>query len=478
MVEALKDPYSVYFSSSEYKDFINGIDMKISGIGVRFQIVPEGVKVLSVLKDSGAENAGIKEGDIIVEADGKSLAGLAEDKVILYLRGDEETKVNVKVKRGNSFLNFTITRKVIVSPTVEGKIINNHTGYIRIYTFGEDTASKFKEILVELNKKSPSNYIIDLRDNPGGYLNTALDIAGYFIGDNTVVKIRDKDGDEEEYKAYKHDIKIDKPVIFITNEGSASASEVLTGAVKDFYAAFVVGDRTFGKGLVQTLFSLSDGSYLKLTTLKFFSPLGKEINKVGITPDFNVDKDNVEAVAELLLGDSGKSHNKTGFVRVKINNRIFEIDLNLARQEKYFKAYKIILEKAKESGNYIKFGSSIGWVDMPEEFKNSPQFLYYPDYRQLQDLLNVPVNKKFTVDFNINIDKSTIPNSIELLDIKTGERIQLNFEFKDGKKVVAVPKNELKIGGEYYFVINPTVKGENGVNLKEGTITYVKVIGN
>ncbi|QCX33441.1 PDZ domain-containing protein [Caloramator sp. E03] len=478
MVESLNDPYSVYFSNNEYKNFVNSVDMKFSGIGVRFEVISEGVRVVSVLKGSGAEDAGLKEGDIIIEADGKSLVGLSEDKIPLYLRGDEGTTVKVKVKRGSATLDFTITRKLIQTPTVEGEIINNHTAYIKISSFGEDTADKFGSILDDLNKKSPSNYIIDLRDNPGGFLDAALNIAGYFIGNNTVVKVRDRDGDEAEYKGYTHRTKIDKPVIFLTNENSASASEVLTGAIKDYGAAYIIGNRTFGKGLVQTMFSLSDGSYIKLTVLKFFSPKGNEINKVGITPDFNAEYNNSMLVAELLSGDSKDACNKTGFLKVKIDGRYFEIDLKLARQEKYYKAYNLILEKARESGNEIKIGTSLGWTDIPSEYKNKAYFMYYPEYKELQELLNVPVDKKFTVTFSSNVDKSTVEKSIELWDSKTGERIPLSFEFVDSKTVKAIPKNNLKNSGEYYFVVNPTVKGENGAYLKEGTVSYVKVIGN
>lgn len=478
MVESLNDPYSVYFSNNEYKDFVNSVDMKFSGIGVRFEVVSDGVKVVDVLKGSGAEDAGLKEGDIIIEADGKSLVGLSEDKIPLYLRGDEGTTVKVKVKRGSSILDFTITRKLIQTPTVEGEIINDHTAYIKISSFGEDTADKFGSILEDLNKKNPSNYIIDLRDNPGGFLDAALNIAGYFIGNNTVVKVRDRDGDEAEYKGYTHTTKIDKPVIFLTNENSASASEVLTGAIKDYGAAYIIGNRTFGKGLVQTMFSLSDGSYIKLTVLKFLSPKGNDINKVGITPNFNADYNNSMLVAELLSGASKDAHNKTGFLKVKIDGRYFEVDLKLARQQKYYKAYNLILEKARESGNEIKVGTSLGWIDIPSEYKNKAYFMYYPEYKELQELLDVPVDKKFTVTFSSNVDKSTVENSIELLDSKTGERVPLSFEFVDSKTVRAIPKNNLKNAGEYYFVVNPSVKGESGVYLKEGTISYVKVVGN
>ncbi|MCX7883900.1 MAG: S41 family peptidase [Caloramator sp.] len=476
MVEGLKDPYSVYFSKSEYNDFVNGIDMKFSGIGVKFEIVPEGVKVVSVLKDSGAESVGIKEGDIIIEADGKSLAGITEDKVGLYLRGDEGTTVNVKVKRGSSILSFSITRKIIETPTVGGSIINGHTAYIKISSFGEDTAGKFGTILKDLNKKNPDNYIIDLRDNPGGYLNSALDIAGYFIGDGTVVKVTNRDGDNVEYKAFKHDIKIDKPLIFLVNENSASASEVLTGAIKDYNTAYIIGNRTFGKGLVQTMFGLSDGSYLKLTVLRFLSPLGNEINKVGVTPHFNADSKTSLLIAELLSGHSGQGHDKTGYAKVKLGNREFEIDLKLSRQEKYYSAYKMILDKAKEEGNYIKLGSSIGWVDVPQDLKSEQYFMYYPEYKKLSDLIDVPINKKFTVNFNISINKITVENSVELLEANTGRRLPLSFEFVDDKTVRAVPKESLKIGGEYYFIVNPTVKGQSGANMREGTISYVKVI--
>lgn len=477
MVDSLNDPYSEYFSKQEFNDFVNSINMKFSGIGVHIDIVPEGVKVVSVIEGSGAEAAGIKAGDIITEADGHSLAGVSQEEAVSYIRGDEGTIAHLKVKRDGKILSFNVTRKQITTPTVEGRIINGHTGYIKISSFGEDTADDFGNKLFELNKKNPSNYIIDLRDNPGGYLDTALNIAGYFIGDSSVVKVRDRDGDEEDYKGYKHTLKIDKPVIFLTNGYSASASEVLSGAVKDHKKAFLVGTRTFGKGLVQTMFGLSDGSYIKLTVLKFFSPDGNAINKVGITPDFVVDKVDSELVAELLSGDSGNTHNKTGYAKVKIGDREFEVDLGLARQSKYYDAYRCILDKVKEQGNYIKLGSSIGWVDVPEDFKDREYLMYYPEYKELNKLSNIPVDKKFTITFTGDINRSTInSSSIELIDSASGSRVPLSFEFVDNRTVKAVPKENLKQGGVYYFIVNPTVKGQNGLNLNEGTITVSEVL--
>ena len=167
-------------------------------------------------------------------------------------------------------------------------MLNDHTAYIDITSFGEDTAQLFTEKLQELRMKNPDNYIVDLRNNGGGYMISALDIAGNFIGANPAITIEDRDGQKTRYLAEDKGSTIDKPIIFLVNQYTASASEILSAAVKDYGKAFFVGTTTYGKGVAQQMFPLSDGSSLKLTVEKFYSPMGNVIQKVGISPDFEV----------------------------------------------------------------------------------------------------------------------------------------------------------------------------------------------
>lgn len=363
MVKALNDPYSSYFTKREYSDFVNGINNEFCGIGIRIDVVPEGIKVVSLIEGSPAAQAGLKSGDIIIEADGKAFAGLPSEKVVVYIRGEENTTVKLKIKRGQEILNFDIIRKKISLPTVIGKVLDSHLAYIGVNSFGMDTASEFSKTLSKVKLNNPQGYIIDLRNNPGGYLSTAIQLAGYFIGDKPALKISGRNGKMRTYYAVNMDNKIDKPVVFLINGNSASASEILSAAVKDYKKAFFIGTNTYGKGVAQSMFSLSDGSVLKLTTERFYSPFGKVIHKVGISPDFEVEdevgdakQDNVDSlkVAELLIGKFNETIDKNDFTKVSINGWDFEVDGRLAKNIKYKSSYDYIINKANTEGAVVE----------------------------------------------------------------------------------------------------------------------------
>lgn len=196
-VELLGDPYTKYFSSEEYKAFLDSIDMKFVGIGIHLEMVPEGVKVIDVIKNSPAEEAGLKEKDIIISADEHSLSGVTDEEARNYILGKEGTTVNLKIKRQDSVLNFTVERREIKTPTAIGTVINKHIGYIELNSFGNDTAKEFYSELQKLKNQKVDSYIIDLRNNPGGYMHAALDIGGYFIGEKTAMIVEDKGKNRE-----------------------------------------------------------------------------------------------------------------------------------------------------------------------------------------------------------------------------------------------------------------------------------------
>ncbi|MCX7904145.1 MAG: S41 family peptidase [Caloramator sp.] len=344
-IKALNDPYTQYFTFEEFKDFINSINNTFSGIGVQIERVDEGIKIMTVFDGSPAKEVGLKSGDIIIEADGTSLAGLQVENAVKLIRGQEGTVVNLKVKRGQDILEFSVTRRKIILPSVELSKMHNF-GYIKLSTFGEDTDKDFKSI-VEKNMDL-DGFIIDLRNNPGGYLNTAINLGGYFVGKRNIVLLKNKDLSEE-WPSEEDEILKGKKVIFLVNENSASASEVLTGAIKDYKRGLIVGNKTFGKGTVQTLVALSDGGVLKYTIQKFYSPLDKEINKVGITPDILVKEPDMQLnIAAILLGKS-KNSDKRGFAMVKIDNYYYEINKSLLNNKKYYDAFIFLL-----NNNYIR----------------------------------------------------------------------------------------------------------------------------
>ncbi|KYH34724.1 putative CtpA-like serine protease [Clostridium tepidiprofundi DSM 19306] len=301
IVNALNEPYTKYMSKEEYDDFINSIDMNICGIGVYVGVDEKGVLVKETIKGSPAEEAGIKSGDIILKANDNLLTGMKLDDAVKYIKGKEGTNVKLLVKRENENLYFNVERRKIKIPSAEGKVIDKHIGYIVIHSFSTDTNKYFSDILKKFRTQNIDSYIIDLRNNGGGYMSTARRIAGHFIGNNTCLIVKDRKGKEQKLTAIAQNEIIDKPTIFLINQYSASASEILSSAVKDYEKAYFIGTKTFGKGVAQIMFGLYDGSAIKITTEEFFSPLGNKINNIGVKPDLMIDgADSLKAAKTLL----------------------------------------------------------------------------------------------------------------------------------------------------------------------------------
>ena len=362
MVKELKDPYSAYLSSKEYDEFISMVDNKFSGIGVHIEIVSEGVKVLSVIEKSSAKEAEMVAGDIIIEADGHSLKGLSTEQAVRYIRGEEGTIVVLKIIREQAIIEKKVERRKVVLPTVEVGILHNRIGYIGIATFGEATPGEFRGAIEFLNKEKVDSYIIDLRYNIGGFLDSAFKVGGYFIGGNPSLEVRKKSGEIEILNAFPQDIIIDKPVIFLVNRFSASASEILTAAVKDYKKAFIIGEQTFGKGVGQSLFQLSDGSVLKLSTFKFYSPKGDEINNVGVSPDLHIKSEKYQdeiafQLAQLLLSGNAMNGGAVDSIKIKLVDNIFDMSSNSLRDPVYKEAADYLMN------NVFQEDSSFIWRD-------------------------------------------------------------------------------------------------------------------
>lgn len=372
-IKQLGDPYTKYFTAKEYTAFKDQIDMKFVGIGVHIEMVPEGVKVVSLIDGAPAEGAGILPEDIIISADGTSLAGFTSEEAVNLIMGEEGTIVKLKVKRGNDILDIDIIRKEIKTPTVVGSMLDNHIGYIQLESFGNDTSKEFNDVLLSLKSQKADSYIIDLRNNPGGYMHAALDIAGYFIGNKTAMIIEDKQNDRENLQGLKHDYLIDKPVVFLINKYSASASEILAAAVKDYNKAYFIGVNSYGKGVAQSLYEFTDGSALKTTTLRFLSPLGNVINKVGIAPDLKIEEMDPLLAAELLLGNSKNTSVKGRYINVLLNNRNFEINLSDIKDDKYWDVFEYILGNSSTIANSKNTAAN---KSIPEVKMISPDLQY------------------------------------------------------------------------------------------------------
>ena len=307
MLNILGDPHTMYFTGEEYQAFQESFDQRFFGIGIYMEIVPQGVKVLSAIKGAPAEKAGLKNGDIITRAGGYDLKGLDEEESMARLRGPEGSKVKLTIQRGVQTFQVVVTRKEVDVPTVTGEAVNGgKTGYIAIDSFGQNTDEELGAEVKSLQAAGVKNWIIDLRGNPGGYLDTAFEMAGYFIGEKPVITVKERDYSQVG-TGVKQEFMITGPVVVLVDENSASASEVLTGALQDYHRAVVLGRNTYGKGTVQEIFPLSGGDVLKLTIARFYSPNGGVIDRKGITPDLVIDpqSDGLQAAEDLLAGNDG-----------------------------------------------------------------------------------------------------------------------------------------------------------------------------
>jgi len=289
MFESLGDPYSVYMTKDEFKNFNESTKGSYGGIGVIVTRSEDGyVTVVAPIEDTPGEKAGLKTNDKIIKVDDTDVIGIELEAAVTLMKGKKGTKVTLTVMRDDVIEPqvFKITREEIILKTVKSKMMDSSVGYIRISMFDEDTGSEFKKALTSLEAKKMKGLIIDLRQNPGGYINQCVEVADELLDEGLVVYTEDKAKKREDYKSTKG--KVDVPFMILIDEGSASASEILSGAVKDRKAGLLIGTKSFGKGLVQSIEQLKDGSGMKLTTQKYYTPNGISINKVGIKPDIEV----------------------------------------------------------------------------------------------------------------------------------------------------------------------------------------------
>ena len=290
-IEGLGDPYTEYISKEEMDTYLDDTMGNFVGIGIYMikNTQYDKIQVLSTIKGSPAEKAGIQAGDLIISADGVEYSADDMTTASNKIKGEEGTKVTIEVLRGVEKLKFELTREKVKVNQVEGKVLSNNIGYIKFTSFDETTAEDFKNQYQELAKKGIQSLIIDLRNNGGGIVDQALEIADYMTPKDSVLLYEvDKNGKETVKKA-KEDPIVNMPIVILTNENTASASEILAGALKDLGKAKIVGTTTYGKGVIQQILKLNDGSGLKITIEEYQTPNRNKINKVGIQPDEKVE---------------------------------------------------------------------------------------------------------------------------------------------------------------------------------------------
>lgn len=288
MVDAVGDPYTVFFNQEEYKEFLDDGEGNYVGIGVMVGIKEDKIVVITPFEGSPAYEAGIRAGDFILKVEGVEYKGSEMDKAVSVIKGEEGKPVTLTISQNGVEKEITIVRASITLVNVQSEMIAGNIGHVTMLQFTNNTAKQVREAMDELKDKGAKGYILDLRGNPGGYLDEAVDTASLFVEKGkTVLYTLDKAQQKREYLSKGGDY-IGAPLVVLLDEGSASASEVVAGALKDYKAATIVGQRSFGKGIVQMVYNVGNKEGVKVTVSSYYSPNGINIHGEGILPDVEV----------------------------------------------------------------------------------------------------------------------------------------------------------------------------------------------
>lgn len=294
MTNSLEDPYTVFMNQKEFTDFNTQTEGAYTGLGLQVGVKENNIVVIAPFDDSPAKKAGILSGDIIEKVNGTDVTGKELEKAVSMMKGKENEEVTLTISRkGKSSFDVSMKRAKIDLVTVKGEMLESNVGYIQLTMFDENTSKNFDKKLEELKSKGMKSLILDLRGNPGGLLDQCVDITSNFVPKGEVIVYTiDKNKKKKEYLS-NGGLAIDMPLTVLTDEGSASASEIFAGAIRDYKVGTLVGEKTFGKGVVQTMLYRSvdgfdDGTALKVTISKYYTPVGENINHIGIKPEVPV----------------------------------------------------------------------------------------------------------------------------------------------------------------------------------------------
>ena len=289
------DPYSAYMSPQIFNEMQTETSGEFGGLGIEVSMESGVVKVISPIDDTPASRAGIKAGDYIVKIDNTQVQGKSLSEAVELMRGPVGTSIELTIRRRGEkkALNFIIVREIIEIQSVKADVLEKNVGYIRLTSFNENSGEQIKEKIKELeNKKKVKAYILDLRNNPGGLLSQAIRITDYFLDNGEIVSTKSRKASEnKKWFAKKGDLTKGKTLIVMINYGSASASEIVAGALKDHKRAILIGENSFGKGSVQSIIPLKNNGAIRLTVAKYYLPSGKSISEVGVSPDIEIDEE-------------------------------------------------------------------------------------------------------------------------------------------------------------------------------------------
>jgi carboxyl-terminal processing protease len=283
------DKYTMYYTADEYKALKESTNGKFYGIGAVCQLSGEGGVLLVDVYDNGAGyQAGLRSGDRVVNVDGRDITDMELSSAVALIKGDKGTSVTLEVIRGTERLTFSVVRDAVEAKTVSYTLLDNNIGYLSISQFEEVTTKQFKAAVEDLQSQGMKGLVIDIRNNPGGLLDTVVGMLKYMLPDGLIVYTEDKQGNRKEYKGQDND-EFNLPLAVLVNGNSASASEIFAGAIQDYGKGTIIGTQTYGKGIVQTVKPLTDGSAIKFTIAKYFTPKGQDIHGKGVTPDMVVE---------------------------------------------------------------------------------------------------------------------------------------------------------------------------------------------
>ncbi|MDI6873230.1 MAG: S41 family peptidase [Actinomycetota bacterium] len=290
MLDSLDDPFTASMTAEQLEMLDTQLSGHFSGIGVAMQKVKNQIRVVQVLEGTPAQEVGMREGDIVREVDGRDVTNLELDEVVMLIRGPEGTTVRIGVSRPGEpeILTFDIVRRRIEIPVMEVEVKEGGVGYIRLTDWTQDAAERLREALAELGAKGASSLVIDLRSNPGGYMETAIEAADLFLRGGVIVSSRGRVGGVNRVYEADGEVSWDLPVYVLVNRGSASASEIFAAALRENNRCLLVGETTFGKGSIQQIFRQPDGTGIRLTIARYYTPLGTNIDDQGIAPDIPV----------------------------------------------------------------------------------------------------------------------------------------------------------------------------------------------
>lgn len=322
LFEGIGDPYSVYYTKEEYDSMMASTSGTYCGIGAVLSQDAKTmqVSILHIYDNTPAQKAGLKDGDIIIKVEDIVASEVELTKLVSNIRGDKGTKVHMQVLREGEedYLEFDIERDEVEVPTVDYEMLEDNVGYIEITEFAEPTKEQFMNAVKDLEKQGMGAMIVDLRDNPGGYLTAVTEILDEILPEGITVYTEDKYGNRQDYTS-DEEHKMDYPLAVLVNENSASASEIFAGAIKDYKYGTLIGTKTFGKGIVQSVRQLSDGSAIKLTTAKYYTPKGNYIHEVGIEPDVELEYN--------YTGDKNADYDKSKDNQIQKALEVLESDM-------------------------------------------------------------------------------------------------------------------------------------------------------